>query len=218
MEPWRIKNIVAIWIILRCIPLHPTYTEQCSEPLNETLLADSAEGFAQLFHSNVDQPKTACVRFSAIRHDNIWNITGNCFELDNDWIGQFVSDLERYSSFGLRDSDALFIEACSESGRYGIEAADDIAKQCNKINANCSFRLVVQVSFTMAALEHENMSAWYIKGFKGPAVMFLDRIKNKRPKSKSRAVKSFQAPCKCWTFSSIVIAFILQKRFELSLT
>ncbi|EDS29721.1 hypothetical protein CpipJ_CPIJ007362 [Culex quinquefasciatus] len=136
MELWSIECVVVIWAILQgATSVGVINAEQCVSPHNNSNFAGSfeAHGYAHLFRANsnlVSNNGKVCVAFSSIRNGNIWNITMNYGAEAGDKISGLLAGFGQFSTFGLRDSEVIFIEACNETARFGFEESGGPAEIC----------------------------------------------------------------------------------------
>lgn len=200
MESWCIYYVAAIWLIFKSLPLCTVNAEQCLSPNYKSnfveLSANDSE--ANLFRNNsrkASEYDKVCVVFSAIRTGIIWNLTIKYAENESDRISQFVANLKQYSAFGLRDSNVIFIEACDENGRFGIEESGGPLQMCEDINeiinSSLSFEVSLQVAFRMPAIADPKGSSWYRPGkLFGPSMIKASNKERKKHRRNESGVKS----------------------------
>lgn len=219
MKFWNVWCLV-IWPILRFIQFPAINANQCLSSFKESHLKGfkTTNGFANLFRKDPEMAGSRfekyCVTYTAVHSGNVWTIVINCAESFRDEIGALLDDFDQHSAFGLRDSDALFIEACNETSRFGFEATSDTTVTCpnqQNITADCWFEMTIQVAFKMAALRDNLMSSWYDDsriGVKG--AIFLVKTPRKQPKKKNRAVQRFRAG---WQMCALGVALTYLSSF-----
>lgn len=218
MELWSIECVVVIGAILQgATSVGVINAEQCVSPHNNSNFAGSfeAHGYAHLFRANsnlVSNNGKVCVAFSSIRNGNIWNITMNYGAEAGDKISGLLAGFGQFSTFGLRDSEVIFIEACNETARFGFEESGGPAEICfnyeDIISFNRSVSISVQVAFQMAALDEDIFSSWN-DGFRmfGPSMIRSYPKKNRRKSNRiDNGMKSSFGPgFGLWSFCTVLI-------------